>query len=80
MKLMKTRDDLKKEAVDLTKDGKDATEAWTKFKKLRNKINNIRKFEERQYKVGKINSSLDSPTNTWKTAKKIHLGLLVNYV
>ena len=36
---------------------------------MRNKVNNRRKFEEKQFKVEKVHSSLDSPTNTWKTAK-----------
>ena len=32
IQLMKTRDDLKKAAVDLTKEGKDASETWARFK------------------------------------------------
>ena len=43
--------------------------AWAEFKKLRNKVNNRRKFEEKNFKKEKVNNSLHSPTETWKTAK-----------
>ena len=46
-----------------------ANEAWGHFKKFRNKINNRKKFEEQNFKSGKIASSLDSPAHTWSTAK-----------
>jgi hypothetical protein len=67
--LMQIRDDWKSVAVSLAKDGKDATEAWKEYKKIRNQVNNRRKFEERAFKAEKVTESLDSPSNTWKTAK-----------
>ena len=67
--LMKSRNNMKKEALNLAKEGKDSTVAWAEFKKLRNKVNNRRKFEEKNFKKEKVNNSLHSPTETWKTAK-----------
>ena len=43
--------------------------AWVKYKKLRNKINNTKKSEERSYKSNKITEDLDSPEKVWKTSK-----------
>ena len=67
--LMKERDDLKAKALNLVLEGKEASEVWKKFKKVRNKINNRRKYEETQFKSQKILESLDSPAATWKVAK-----------
>ena len=67
--LMKQRDLAKNEACKLSRDGKDSSEAWAVFKKLRNKVNNRIKFEEKKYKIEKINDSLETPAKTWITAK-----------
>ena len=48
----------------------DDAQAWAEYKQLRNKVNNRRKFEEKNFKSGKISQSLDSPADTWKTAKE----------
>ena len=42
---------------------------WNEYKKIRNKINNVKKQEERRYKSAKVSENLDSPADTWKTAK-----------
>ena len=39
------------------------------FKKIRNEVNNRRKFEENNFKSKKLQENLDSPITTWKTAK-----------
>ena len=44
--------------------------AWEQYKKLRNKVNNLKKYDEKTFKAGKINENLDSPEKTWNTAKK----------
>ena len=64
--MMKERDDLKAKALNLVLEDKDASEVWSKFKKVRNKINNRRKYEENQFKSQKISESLDSPSATCK--------------
>ena len=43
--------------------------AWSNFKKLRDSINNRKKFEERNFKAQKVGQNLDSPANIWRTAK-----------
>ena len=48
----------------------DDAQAWAEYKQLRNKVDNSRKFEEKNFKSGKISQSLDSPADTWKTAKE----------
>ena len=69
--LMKTRDGLKKSAEEhtLADEYEAATEAWENFITIRNKVNNRKKFEEEHFKSDKIKNSLDSPTNSWSTAK-----------
>ena len=47
----------------------DSTAAWTEFKLLRNKINNILKYEERDYKRKQIFDSLGIPSKSWSLAK-----------
>ena len=69
LKLMKERDDLKASALKLVVEGQDAAETWNKFRKIRNKVNNRRKFEENNFKSKKLQENMDSPINTWKTAK-----------
>ena len=44
--------------------------AWNNYKKLRNKINNKKKNEERDYKLKKVLENIDSPDKTWRTAKQ----------
>ena len=68
--LMRERDEAKKIAISLVHEGKDASEAWLNFKRLRNTINNRRKSEEIKYKTKCINQTLSSPSDTWKTAKQ----------
>ena len=67
--LMKVRDNLKSDVVKLTQQGGDVSLAWTNYKKVRNQINNRRKYEERKFKLEKVKSSLGSITDTWRTAK-----------
>ena len=69
--LMKNRDNLKKKAEDFALAGDDdaAAQAWKEYKKLRNKLNNRKKFEEKLFKSEKITQNLDSPSKTWETAK-----------
>ena len=67
--LMDKRDALKAEAISLVIEGKDACEIWGNYRKLRNEINNRRKFEEINFKKEKINQNLGCPASTWQTAK-----------
>ena len=43
--------------------------AWGQYKKLRNKVNNRKKFEESLYKAEKLTEVADCPETLWKTAK-----------
>ena len=67
--LMMTRDNLKKEALKLVTEGRDSSIVWAEYKKLRNQVNNRRKFEEKNFKQEKLKKCSDSPAETWKTAK-----------
>ena len=69
--MIKSRDEQKKLAVDLAASGDTdaASVAWSSFKKIRNKVNNRTKYEEKHFKVEKMSESLDSPEKTWRTAK-----------
>ena len=69
--LIKERNVLKKKAVDLAASGESdaAAIAWNDFKKIRNKVNNRAKYEEKNYKTKKISQNLDSPASTWRLAK-----------
>ena len=69
--MIKTRNELKKQAVDLTMKGDvdGAAIAWKEFKKVRNKVNNRTKYEEKTYKSEKLSQNLDSPANTWRLTK-----------
>ena len=69
-KMMKTRNELKWEAIKKVKEGEDSSHVWAEFKKLRNEINNRRKFEEKAFKKEQMSKSLHCPKETWKTAKK----------
>ena len=70
-KLIKERDEFKKKAEDLATDGDSvsAAEAWKSYKKVRNKVSNRTKYEEKNYKTEKMDQSLDSPASNWRTAK-----------
>ena len=57
---MDERDAFKAEAINLVTEGKDATEIWGKFRKLRNEINNRRKFEEINFKKERSESRVSS--------------------
>ena len=69
--MIKERDNMKKifENHTITGDTEAAAQAWTNFKQARNKINNKKKFEEKNFKSKKITETLDSPAKTWSTAK-----------
>ena len=69
--MIKSRDEQKKLTVDLAASGDTdaASVAWSSFKKIRNKVNNRTKYEEKHFKVEKMSESLDSPEKTWRTAK-----------
>ena len=74
--LMKHRDEWKlaaqNAAIENATDTATETEvhAWEQYKKLRNKINNFKKQDEKKFKAAKINNSLESPEKTWRTAKE----------
>ena len=69
--LIKSRDNWKRISEEYTKTGNEqaATEAWSKFKQFRNKVNNRKKSEEVRFKSEKLSSSKDSPAQTWSTVK-----------
>ena len=62
--LMKERDQLKQKAKDLAlrDHGGEVSEeqisGWSEYKKLRNKINNTKRDEEKQFKTAKISENL----------------------
>ena len=49
----------------------DQVEAWQDFRKLRNTVNNRRKYEEINYKREKMVSSLDDPSKMWRASKEV---------
>ena len=59
---MKNRYDLKQEAVKLSMKGKDVSDNWLEYKKIKNCVNNRRKFKEKSYKVNEMKTSLVSLT------------------
>ena len=69
MTIMKQRDEAKADAVALAEAGNDTTDAWARYRKLRNTVNNRLKYEENNYKAEKIQENLDCPAATWSTAK-----------
>ena len=75
VKMMKERDKLKTEAKELARLEGDNTSSvqrdkWCKFKKIRNQINNKIKYEEIQYKKGKLSECQNSSSQVWGLAKK----------
>ena len=69
--LMKERDSYKKnyELFAVNGDTIMANTAWQKYKQMRNKINNKKKFEEKEFKARKISEAKDCPTQSWRVAK-----------
>ena len=69
--MIKERNEKKKEYEDQTRKGDtdSASRLWKEFKKIRNKINNRKKFEEKNFKSNKILSSLTCPSDLWRTTK-----------
>ena len=67
--LMKTRDDWKNIAKNLTAGSLAQIHAWQQFKKFRNKVNNRKKFEESNFVAQKMTEVADSPDLMWKGAK-----------
>ena len=72
--LMRQRDMWKQKAKELaiiapSNTSEEQREAWDKFKYFRNKVNNKRKFDEKEYKREKFEQVKNSPTNSWKCAK-----------
>ena len=71
--LMKQRDLWKQAAKDLAAvsavASQEQIDAWGHYRKYRNKINNRKKFEEKQYKSEKMAELADSPDIVWKSAK-----------
>ena len=68
---MTARDKWKKKAEELSIAGENeaAAESWKTFKVIRNKVNNRKKFEEKNFKSERIAKCKDSPTAAWRTAK-----------
>ena len=52
--LMKTRDKLKEEGLEPATEGRDSSLVCMEYKKLRNQVNNRRKFEEKNFKQEEI--------------------------
>ena len=69
VEMIKKRDETKARATNLAKAGKDCSEDWAEFKKLRNTINNRIKYEERTYKSKIMRDNSDNPSKCWQLAK-----------
>ena len=72
--LMKERDTWKTRAKELAvaNPGEASEEqrfAWNEYKKLRNKINNKKRFEERDFKRDKIMENIGDPAKVWNSTK-----------
>ena len=48
----------------------DSSQAWIEYKNLRNRINNIIKCEERNYKRKQVSDTLHTPSKFWSMAKE----------
>ena len=71
---MKIRDKYKEEAKEMAlNDGNIVSaaqlELWSKYRKLRNSLNNKMKNEEKSFKRKKLNECRDSSSSTWNLAK-----------
>ena len=75
VKLMEERDKLKEKAKDLAMSengtvSPEQAELWSRYKTLRNNINNTIKQEEVRYKRDKVDECESCPSKTWSLAKK----------
>ena len=75
VKMMEERDKLKEEAKGMALSEGETTsnqqaELWSRYKKLRNNINNRVKQEEIRFKRNKVKDCQDCPGQTWRIAKK----------
>ena len=43
--------------------------AWEEYRKFRNKVNNKKVYDEKNYKKAKIDANLNNPRGLWKSAK-----------
>ena len=73
--MMKQRDSWKKKAVALAKVSPELVSdeqkaAWDNYKRLRNLINNKKKYEEVNYKKEKIAENAGDPSKLWKKSKE----------
>ena len=74
-KLISQRDTLKAKAKNLAAMNPAITasteeiETWNQYKKLRNKINNLKRRDEAKYKTEVIANSLEDPSKMWSTIK-----------
>ena len=66
LELMKDRNKLQKTASE-TKNRDD----WSKFKSLRNQVNNRLKYEERKWQKFRLEECEGNPSKTWKNVKNI---------
>ena len=75
--LMTERDRYKKEALELARSRQggqisiEEISLWNSFKRIRNKINNRKKFEKVNYKRRVIKDSLHSSEKAWQTTKNL---------
>ena len=72
--LMKERDTWKKKAKQLATDNPgqvtaEQHKAWVEYKKIRNKINNLKRSEEIEFKKNKIEENIDDSAKVWKLTK-----------
>ena len=74
-KLISERDTLKAKAKNLAamnsaiSASTEEIETWSKYKKLRNKINNLKRRDESKYKKEVIANALEDPSKMWSTIK-----------
>ena len=73
--LMKQRDVWKRKAVDLAKMSaghvtEEQKDAWCEYKRLRNLVNNKKKYDENNYKRDKIAKNVDDPSKLWSQSKE----------
>ena len=73
--LMKERDSWKSKAKELAAASPgqatlEEQEAWGRYRKLRNKVNNVKGSEEIKYKRQRVEENIDDAGKVWKLAKK----------
>ena len=75
LELMKQRDSYKTLAIECAHSNKsdiatfEEQEAWAKYKRLRNLVNNSKKNDEYKFKSEKIEDSMENVQRTWKSIK-----------